>query len=89
MTRTRAVLAALAATSPGAVRRAMGRTWQRLHRAVYAAAVLGVWHYYWQVKKDVRAPLMYAAILFVLLLARVYHRRVKATSAPATARGKT
>ena len=61
----------------------------RLHRSVYAAVALGVWHYYWQVKKDVRAPLLYAALLFALLMVRVYYRRLKARSAPATAPGKT
>jgi len=30
-------------------------------------AILGVWHYYWEVKKDVSEPLIYAAIVFVLL----------------------
>jgi sulfoxide reductase heme-binding subunit YedZ len=78
------ILAVLSATSPHAVRRALGRTWDRLHRSVYAAALLGVWHYYWQVKKDVRAPLLYAAVLLALLLARVYARRLRARSGPAT-----
>jgi sulfoxide reductase heme-binding subunit YedZ len=37
-------------------------------------------HYYWLVKADVRSPLLYAAILVVLLGARVYWARMKAAS---------
>lgn len=66
------LLTALAVTSFTAIRRRMGRRWQTLHNAVYLIAILGVWHYWWQVKKDITEPLIYAAILSVLLLARVY-----------------
>jgi sulfoxide reductase heme-binding subunit YedZ len=34
-----------------------------------------VWHYYWQVKADVREPLIYAAIVAVLLGWRVWKSR--------------
>ena len=72
-------LTALALTSFMAVRRRMGRNWQTLHYSVYAIAVLGVWHYWWQVKKDVSEPIVYAAILTVLLGIRLlsYFRRRK------------
>jgi sulfoxide reductase heme-binding subunit YedZ len=68
------ILTALAATSFTAIRRRMGKHWQTLHNAVYAAAILGVWHYWWQVKKDVTEPQIYAAILAVLLGARFIHQ---------------
>lgn len=45
--------------------------WQRLHRLVYFSAAAGVVHYYWLVKSDIRLPLMYGAILAVLLARRV------------------
>jgi sulfoxide reductase heme-binding subunit YedZ len=61
------LLTALAVTSPLAVRRRMGRRWQTLHNAAYVIAILGVWHYWWQVKKDITEPLIYAVILAVLL----------------------
>src|SRR5262249_34027872 len=51
--------------------RRLGRRWQTLHRLIYVIAVLGVWHFYWQVKRDVREPLLYAGILAVLLGYRV------------------
>ena len=66
------LLAALAITSFAAIRRRMGRNWQTLHNAVYAVALLGVWHYWWQVKKDITEPLIYAAILAVLLGVRLF-----------------
>ena len=65
------ILVALAATSTrGAIRR-MGKRWVRLHRLVYAAAILGVIHYLWSVKKDVEEPLMYGAVLAVILAFRI------------------
>jgi methionine sulfoxide reductase heme-binding subunit len=65
------ILLALAVTSTKGWIRRLGRRWQQLHRLVYVAAVLGVVHFYWQVKADTREPLIYAGILVVLLVARV------------------
>ena len=66
------LLTALAITSFTALRRRMGRRWQTLHNAVYLIGILGVWHYWWQVKKDITEPLIYASILAVLLGIRAY-----------------
>jgi methionine sulfoxide reductase heme-binding subunit len=69
-------LVPLAITSTtGWVRRLGGKRWQRLHRLVYVAAFAGVLHYFWLVKKDIRAPLVYGTILLVLLGARVWYAR--------------
>lgn len=68
------LLTALAVTSTDGMQRRMGRRWQKLHYAAYAIAILGVWHYWWQVKKDVTEPQIYAAILVVLLGARIIRR---------------
>ena len=68
------LLTALAVTSTDGMRRRLGRRWQRLHYAAYVIAFLGVSHYWWQVKKDVTEPLNYAAILTVLLGARLFWR---------------
>ena len=58
----------LAVTSTaGWIRRLGGRNWQRLHRLVYLTGAAGVVHYYWLVKSDVRLPVLYGAILVVLL----------------------
>lgn len=62
----------LAITSTaGWIRRLGGKRWQMLHRLIYVAAVAGVIHYYWKVKSDVREPLLYAAIVAILLLWRL------------------
>jgi len=77
------LLAPLAATSTtGMIRRLGGVAWRRLHRLVYAAAVLGVLHYIWLAKKVLIEPWIYAAVLAVLLGIRgwdagrrLWHRR--------------
>ncbi len=81
------ILIALAATSTARIRRSMGRRWQKLHNAVYVAAILGVWHYWWQVKLDATDPAIYAVILAFLLGYRTWRSRQKKTrlaSNPAT-----
>jgi methionine sulfoxide reductase heme-binding subunit len=55
--------------------RRLGRKWQTLHRLVYASALLGVVHYWWLVKADIRSPIMYAAIVSLLLGFRVWRRK--------------
>ena len=66
------MLVPLAATSTNAMVRRLGPLrWRRLHRLVYAAGICGVLHYLWLVKADLREPLVYAAILAILLAARL------------------
>ena len=79
------LLIPLAVTSTNGMMRRLGRRWQTLHRLIYVIAVLGVWHFYWQVKRDVREPLLYAGILAVLLgyrmLRAIARRRAAARAA--------
>ena len=49
------------------IKRLSGPKWRRLHKAVYAAAVLAVVHYWWLVKADLTAPSIYAGCLALLL----------------------
>lgn len=70
-----ALLVPLAVTSTDRMIRRLGRRWKTLHRSVYAIGVLGVLHYLWLVKADVREPLLYAAILAGLLGWRVWQAR--------------
>jgi methionine sulfoxide reductase heme-binding subunit len=65
------LLIPLAATSTHAMMRRLGRRWQQLHRLVYPIALLGVVHYLWLVKKDLTEPLIYGAVLLVLLALRL------------------
>lgn len=88
-----ALLTAMAATSTAAMRRRLGAGWQRLHNGVYLVGILSVWHYWWQVKQDIREPLMYAAVLALLLGFRLFRsvrrhhaQREHATTASAPVR---
>ena len=71
------LLLPLALTSTRAAMRRLGRRWKRLHRLVYAAAGLAVLHYLWLVKADLREPLLYAAVLVLLLLLRLPRRGIR------------
>jgi sulfoxide reductase heme-binding subunit YedZ len=62
-----------------------GKAWQRVHRLVYLAAIAGIIHYWWQVKKDNLAPWKDTAILTILLLARVVYTLIKRRGKPTPA----
>jgi len=65
------LLVPLAVTSTrGSIRR-LGKRWQKLHRLVYVAAGLGVLHFIWLVKSDLREPLIFAAVFLLLMALRV------------------
>jgi sulfoxide reductase heme-binding subunit YedZ len=74
------LLLPLAITSTTGWMRRLGRNWQRLHRLIYPAAIAAVLHFYMLVKADTREPLIYAALLTLLLL------RLKKVEARAAAR---
>ncbi len=66
------LLVPLAVTSTDRWVRRLGFVrWKRLHRLVYAAALLGVVHFVWRVKADLRRPSWFAAAVGLLLAARV------------------
>ena len=44
--------------------------WKKIHRLIYIVAILGVVHFIWLVKKDLTEPLIYMAIILILLLFR-------------------
>ena len=69
------LLIAMAVTSTNGMRRRMGRKWDKLHYSAYAVGVLGVWHYWWQVKKDTSDAWIYAIILALLLGYRLWWKR--------------
>jgi len=66
------LLIPLAVTSTkGWIRRMGGKRWQALHRLIYVSACAGVVHYYWLVKSDIRLPVLYGAIVAILLVYRL------------------
>jgi len=78
------LLVPLAVTSTAGWMRRLGRRWQRLHRLVYPAAILGCIHFWWQVKADWREPAVYAAALLLLLAWRVRRARLRSPAAAGT-----
>jgi len=69
------LLTPLAITSTRGMMRRLGKRWQKLHRLVYLIAIVGVWHFYWQVKLDTWDATVYALILAVLFASRIYYLR--------------
>lgn len=75
----------LAITSNNAMMKLLRQRWKTLHQLVYLIAILGVVHFWWLVKKDIREPLLYACVLAVLLGIRIYYKkRSKHSIAPST-----
>lgn len=65
------LLIPLAVTSTKGWIRRMGKRWQKLHKVVYLAAGLGVLHFIWLVKSDLREPLIFAAVFALLMALRI------------------
>jgi sulfoxide reductase heme-binding subunit YedZ len=67
-----ALMIPLALTSTQwSIRKLGGKRWQALHRLIYCSAAVGVIHYAWLVKADLKKPLEYAFVLAVLILYRI------------------
>jgi sulfoxide reductase heme-binding subunit YedZ len=81
-----ALMIPLAVTSTaGWIRRLGGRTWNRLHRLIYATGIAGVVHFLWLVKVVEAEQITYAVILSILLGLRVWWAVAKRLGAPARA----
>ncbi|MBX3666715.1 MAG: sulfoxide reductase heme-binding subunit YedZ [Burkholderiales bacterium] len=81
------LMAPLAATSFNRAIRALGAArWQLLHRLVYAAAFAGLLHFWWMRagKNNFAEPSVYIAIVAVLMLWRLWHRRFRSPPRAAT-----
>ncbi len=80
------LLIPLAATSTNAMMRRLKRRWVQLHRLVYLIVILGVLHFWWLVKADIREPAVYAAIVTLLLgyrLLKHFKKRPRDAGMPA------
>jgi sulfoxide reductase heme-binding subunit YedZ len=84
------ILTPLAVTSTKGWQRRLKRTWKHLHRFVYAAGILVIVHYLWVQKADIRQPLIWGAVLGLLLVLRIpaVRRQVVKTRSRLTARLK-
>ena len=56
------------------IKRLGGAKWRRLHKAVYAAAVLAVIHYWWLVKANITIPAIYGGCLALLFASRMFRQ---------------
>jgi sulfoxide reductase heme-binding subunit YedZ len=65
------ILIPLAITSTKGWMKRLGKKWKNLHKLIYLAGLLAVVHYIWLVKSDIRIPLEYAAVVVLLLVARI------------------
>lgn len=66
-----ALLIPLALTSTDGWQRRLGKRWRILHRLVYLVLPLSVLHYFWLDRDIVTRPVIFAAIVGVLLLLRL------------------
>lgn len=64
----------LAITSNQYMMQKLREHWKQLHLSVYLISILGVVHFWWLVKKDIREPLLYALILAFLLGLRLFYK---------------
>jgi sulfoxide reductase heme-binding subunit YedZ len=69
------LLIPLAFTSTAGWQRRLGQRWKSLHRLVYVAAPLSVWHYLWLDRDFITTPVIFAAVVVVLLGLRLPWRR--------------
>ena len=59
------------------IKRLGGKRWNRLHKAIYLVAALGVFHFLWLVKADIREPTIFGLILVALLSHRLVAERLR------------
>jgi sulfoxide reductase heme-binding subunit YedZ len=73
------ILLTLAITSVSALKKRMGKNWQKLHNWVYLAVIFVGIHFYWSVKSDIIEPSIYLFISVTLLALRFekFKKRIK------------
>ena len=65
------LLIPLVVTSTKKMALRLGNKWRKLHSLVYLISGLGILHYYWQAKADIRIPILLAIIFTILLALRL------------------
>jgi sulfoxide reductase heme-binding subunit YedZ len=65
------LLIPLAVTSNKRLMKILKDKWKRLHRLIYLIALFGAIHYLWLVKRDLTEPLIFLAIILILLAFRL------------------
>lgn len=71
------ILLVLAVTSPLAmVRRLGGKRWRRVHRMIYLVVPLGLLHFAWAQKSDLRPLVPFLALVSIVVALRIMARRL-------------
>jgi sulfoxide reductase heme-binding subunit YedZ len=66
----------LAITSSKKMMNLLKHNWKKLHKLVYVISIFGVIHFIWLVKKDLTEPLIYLAIIILLLAFRFDFKKI-------------
>jgi sulfoxide reductase heme-binding subunit YedZ len=80
-------LSILGATSTDAAIRKLGRNWNRLHKLVYAIAILAAVHFFMQTKADVYEATLMSGFFVLLMVYRLAHWRGFRLASPAVLTG--
>ena len=67
----------LATTSTNKMMKRLGKYWKQLHSLIYVTGTLGILHFLWLVKADVRKPVLLGVVLILLLVLRLPYMKVK------------
>lgn len=65
------LLIPLAVTSTNRMMKRLGKNWKQLHSLIYLIATLGILHFLWLVKADIREPVLMGTLLIGLLILRL------------------
>lgn len=69
-----AALLPLALTSTAGWQRRLGRRWRLLHKLIFVALPLSVWHYLWLDRDFITVPLAFGAVVLALFVLRLVRR---------------
>ena len=74
------LLTPLALTSNNISLKILGsKSWKKLHYLVYPAAIIAIIHFFMMIRADYHRPIIYASLLFALLISRIWTIEIKNT----------
>ena len=53
------------------------KSWKKLHYLVYPAAIIAIIHFFMMIRADYHRPIIYASLLFALLIYRIWTIEIK------------
>ena len=72
------LLTPLALTSNNISLKILGsKSWKKLHYLVYPAAIIAIIHFFMMIRADYHRPIIYASLLFALLIYRIWTIEIK------------